>query len=1001
MRQWNKNNRNDILIDSRTEQELLDRIEELSESYVPEWKFDRKNPDIGSVISLIYARQMMDNIDKYNGTLEQFQIGFLNMLGVSLRPAIPASAMVTMKLAEDSLAGIPVEKGVKLLAAGEDEQPIVFETESQIYVTAAKLVRMFMTSAATGKVIPLLGGFQAPYYLDPAEPEEYTRYPFGLFDFRESGYERHGLLLYHTHLFDVENSDIILEFGDSPLFQTGVEEQQYRFSYYGEDGFAEFDQVYPGADGRIRLQKHLPCGKVERQGEAYSVILIEAKGNPVQTVMLEDIRISSVGEPVYPEFVTTGSLDLDVQRFRPFGDTLALYKEVYIGENAYFHKPGAQITIRFRVDLETNQVLLTKREEEESLKVIKRKPKVLVTEVMSETYVDEVSLEYFNGTGWKRLDCGKSYGQMFANPNGMDYELSFRCPEDWEEQVVGGDSGRCIRMQILKADNCYLRPCTHYYPVVSDLQISYTYDGQIARPQCLERIAGTERTELTGKLQQGQAVSAFTRGRYTDTALYMGFDKKMQDGPISMLFELEEDGNFQGAKLNYYYSGPKGFQRLKLVDYTNGMTNTNRIVFLPPPDMMPMELEGYHGYWIKLVDEENRLDQTGVFRPKIKNIYMNTVEVSNTETLPEEEYYIDEVEPDMAFRLYADNVLAVDVWVNETLSLTEGVRNRLLAECPDRVRMETDTQGVLSRFFVKWEEVDNFDCSTSGDRHYCVDRLNNRLIFGDGVHVQIPRNTVDAAFLVQITRCGGAEGNLEPDQINASMSRLLFIQDIRNPMKSYGGSDMETTEEALHRGGNLISSRHRLVSSTDYEREVLGYSKNVVQVKTVIGYTKEYRQDEQAITLVVLLQDYLSNPQSFYHIQGPLKQHLLSQCELSVNPDKLMLVPPLMVAVSVELWVELFHIEETFELQNYYQSWLAEYLDPYSAQAWEIGSMPTEAQIRLLLRSGRHQIVIRHISIHTVYQDESGLHEQSLEDLKVTPYMLCKSGTHKIHFVQK
>ena len=82
MRQWNKNNRNDILIDSRTEQELLDRIEEPSESYVPEWKFDRKNPDIGSVISLIYARQMMDNIDKYNGTLEQFQIGFLNMLGV-------------------------------------------------------------------------------------------------------------------------------------------------------------------------------------------------------------------------------------------------------------------------------------------------------------------------------------------------------------------------------------------------------------------------------------------------------------------------------------------------------------------------------------------------------------------------------------------------------------------------------------------------------------------------------------------------------------------------------------------------------------------------------------------------------------------------------------------------------------------------------------------------------------------------------------------------------
>lgn len=1001
MRQWNKKNYNTITIDSRTEQDILQEIKELSESYVPDWKFDAENPDVGSVISMLYARQMMDNVDKYNDILEQFQVEFVNMLSVSLQPAIPASAMVTMQVAEESITGVPIERGVKLLAETDGDEPVVFETESSIYVTASRLVQMFMTSSRTGKLIPLYGTFQPPYYIDAEEEQEYQAYPFGLFEFREAGVEKHGLLIYHSHLFDVEQSDIILQLEGNAEFLEDLRCGQYQILYYGEKGFVPFTQLRMGEDNCLYLQKDAPCKKVEKEGQEYSVILLEACKNPTQAVVFQDIWLSSFGVSVSPTFVNTGSQDLDIQEFQPFGDTLALYKEVYIGQNEYFHKPGADITIRFQMHLETNEIYLTKREEEESLKIIKRKPRVLVTEVMADAYADEITLEYYNGTGWKRLECRKSYGQMFRTEGVVDCEWSFICPEDWQEQSVGGDSGRCIRMQLLKSDNCYLRPCTHHYPVITNMQIAYAYDRQASRPEYLERLTGTQKQDLTKLLYQNQTIPAFSRGSYTDTALYLGFDKKLEAGPISILFELEEDGNFQGTQLQYYYSSRNGFQRLRLVDYTNGLTNSNRIVFLPPSDMAPITLEGRQCYWIKAVDEDGRLDAEGVFRPHIANIYMNAVEATNAETLEEEEYYIDEIQPDMSFRLYADNVLTVEVWVNETNSLTESAKNKLLAKQPEDVRVEKDMQGDVVRFFVRWQEVHSFDCSMAGDRHYCVDRMNNRLIFGDGVHVQIPRNTSDVSFIVQITRCKGAEGNLEANRINSSMSNLLFINNIRNPLKSYGGSNMETIDEALHRGGNLISSRHRLVSSTDYEREVLGFSKNVVQVKTVIGDTKEGKWDEQAITLVVLLQDYLSNPQAFYHIQHRLKEHLLSQCELSVNPDKLMLVPPTFVEISVELWVEMLHMEETFEIQNQFQEWMDEYLNPYSSQNWEIGSMPTEAQLRLLLRSGRYHMVIRHISIHTVYQDETGSHEQTLQELKVNPYMLCRSGKHRIHVIQK
>ena len=41
------------------------------------------------------------------------------------------------------------------------------------------------------------------------------------------------------------------------------------------------------------------------------------------------------------------------------------------------------------------------------------------------------------------------------------------------------------------------------------------------------------------------------------------------------------------------------------------------------------------------------------------------------------------------------------------------------------------------------------------------------------------------------------------------------------------------------------------------------------------------------------------------------------------------------------------------------------------------------------------------MTIEASYQDVKGTHEQSLRDLEVSPFMLCKNGEHKIHLVQK
>lgn len=1027
MRQWNRTKLNNYAIDSRTEADILKEIQELAESYVPEWKFDKNNPDIGSVIGIMFARHMMDNLDKYNDILEQYHIDFANMIGVSLQPAIPASTMVVLSLADDSLDGVEVPKGVKLLS--DADEPVVFETVNNIYVTNAKLVDMFMTSSRKGEFVPILGDFTSPEYVSKdsagasenteeqnlAEPDNSTalfmdanqwmppsdKFPFGLFEFKGNGIEKHAVLIYHSHLFDVENSAIYLRMAGGDALVQGLKNGDYRIQYYSEDGFLDFDRIEFLEEDMIAVYKSQPCKKVQRNGQEYSLIIIEAKENPQGSVMTKKILVSSAGEPQSLSFVNNGTNDLRVDFFQPFGDTLALYKECYLGHNEYFSKPGARVSIQFKVNFETTNVMLTKQEVDEELKIIKRKPKKLLSDAVSDCFVDEISIEYYNGTGWKRLECEKPYKQMFMSAGDGMYNLNFICPEDWEHTTIGADTGYCLRLQILKSDNCYLRPCVHHYPIITDLKVSYTYEDNFIAPECVYGIFGTKEKDLTSSLLEKPETTLFSKSEYGETALYMGFDKRMQEGPISILFQLEEDSNFQGADLEYYYSTGKGFSRLKLADHTNGMTNSNCIRFLPPSDMAPRVIEGKRCYWIKIVDPTAKLEQEWVFRPRIENIFINAVEAMNSETKPEEEYYIDEVAPDMQFNLYATNILSVDIWVNEVNTLSESMKQKMLVENPERIRAEYNMRGEFERFFVKWEEVASFDCSKATDRHYCIDRMNNQVIFGDGVHVMIPRNTQDIAFIARITCCDGAKGNLEPGKINSSSSNLLFIRDIRNPLKSYGGSDMETLEDALRRSASIISNRHRLVSVIDYQREVLAFSNNIHQVEVVNGITKDGIKDEQVISLIILLNDYLENPQTFYHLQTQLKQHLLERCELSIHPSKLQLVAPLFVSISVEMWAEVSGMDETFEMESEMQEILNDFLNPFTGEGWDIGTMPKESQIRLLIQSVKKQMLVRHMNIIAMYQDGQGRHETSLRDLEVTPFMLCKSGNHTIHFIEK
>lgn len=1017
MRQWKTITPSDYIIDNRSREDILDQIEKLAKSYVPEWQFTRENPDIGSTIALLYADQMEENLKRYNTTLERNYTELVNMMGVSLKPAYPARSVVLMDVASDTIPGIKLGKGVKLIGNAESDESYVFETTSNIYVTESQISSMFYVSSRNGKVIPVKGKFEPIEYIrkediiqkEETEEEDFApeRYipeienddfkEFSLFDFSKEGYGKNGIVIYHEHLFDVQDNRIYMELKGNEKLVSDIAEGRYSLKYLTNDEFVDVSDITLVDDSHICFTKHEECQKVNVQGIEYSCLLLEPKSYSEDTVAVNDIRFSSSGDNKEADYIWNGTTELEPGEFAPFGETLALYDDVYISNEEYFGKPGARITLEFDIVFREHMVAMPTPPEVEDLRIIKRKPKKVEAPVIAEIYAEDISIEYSNGMGWKKLPLDNPGGQIFKSGKDGKCRLSFICPEDWVSAEIGAYDKKCIRIQLLKSDNCYYQPAIHHYPVIKNLMISYSYEREYRRPSRVISYQGSRIRNLTPALMDNKAMVLFTRSMYGNTALYVGFDRKLEEGPISLFIQIDENEGYMNGKLKYYYYTREGFVRLSLTDNTGGLAHTGTIQFVPPTDMAKCNLEGQEAYWIRIEDDNHRLEDHPYIRPRILSVDINAVEVENVETLTEDDYYIDAFGPNMEFAVNAENILSIEMWVNETALHKNSEMREMLISKPGECRAEFNFLGEIENFYRKWEEVDNFDESTSEDRHFLVDRMNNRIHFGDGVHVMIPRNTSGIAFKIVTKCCSGEAANLDKEMINDALGNLMFVDRIYNPIKAYGGMNMETIDKALRRGTSILNSRRRLITTTDYEREVLNFSSRIMQAKAICGLKKDGSYDPGAVTIVILMEDYLDGPYSFLHMRNRIIDHIRNKCEITMDADKIEVVEPLYMKISVDAWVKILGGEDTFEVSQSLQKILNDYIDPIKKETWDIGSMIAESQIELRLNMEKGRALLKKLMVTVAYQDETGSHETSLGAMVGNPYVLPVNGTHHIH----
>lgn len=972
-------------IDDRDRQDILDELQERARAYTPEWKFDTVQPDAAATIGLIFSHQMMENVNRRNQMWDKYHIEFANMCGLSRKPAIPARTICTVGVSDTIQDGVGLPAGTQVIGVTDVGEEVVFAFTEDLCAVNTKLT-------------------------DIIETAEH----FSVFPHQKKALRRQAVVMCFRHFSDLRRQSAALRFrgGDESFRMAELFADTAYFALSAALDGADLKSVCDAdrkmletavnRDGELALVGSEPLPAVSVNGEEMTVLILEMKRPPAekngyQNIFVDGIEVCTACQSVRPDFMWNGMEEAASERFFLFGRQPALYDECLIGQDFLFDGKGACVSMRFRLEFE-RRCPHRATDTPTDLRIVRRKPKKDREGLQCECRVDEVSFTYFNGKGWRRLATDADRTTLFSREeNAGEHQIRFVVPDDWERVEQGGYEGKCIRLQVVRADNCYLQEAEYIVPVVSDVVICMEECERGIAPDLAAVVRGKEVRAVRGRF------CAFEQTWYQGDYVYWGFDHVFRQGFVSMFAELEKPAP-PGLELSFAYSDGRMFKPLKMIDRTNAFQNSGMLQFAPPVDMAESEVDGVRRCWLRLQLCHSMYSVQGQpgreaqnHMPVVRKIHMNAVLAENSVAKDEQDYYIDAAAPDMRFPLYAENILSVQVWVNEKEQLTEEERNRLMTDARRdaalEVRAEYNFLGEIEDFYVLWHEVDSFGRAASMERCYCVDRGANELIFGDGVHVRIPQNTTSIAFKTRVVCCDGEKANIRAGSIDRFRGAVVAVEQVTNPVDAYGGTDLERLQRTLGRGSGVLSSRGRVVTEQDFVREALAFSDVVAQAACVTG-------EDGAVRIVLLMRDYQKGDYSFYRIQKPLQEHLLSRCETVCGNTLVQVCPPVFVRISIKVWLNVSEPSKSIEIRQRWMDRMTAFLEPVNGQGgirWQIGRLPGTRQIRLMLGELERTAGIAHMDVLAQYFDGQRTVEQELDRVEASPFMVCCNGKHSVH----
>ena len=591
-------------IDQRTKEDILKYIEGAAAAYTPEWRFDLENPDAGTALACVYADMFVRTLGQLNKFPEKNRIAFFDQLDARVLPPVPAGGYAVFGMVEDFVDGAAIESGMGVYADAPDGE-VAFETVDDLYATPAAIEDIFQVCGQKDT-------------LNHIFTREDSGKAFTLFGCPEENLQNHAFYFCHDTVLDIAHEATIelklyvrqnIPVSDA-LIGLLLNPEYAVFEYNSTEGY---EPLRPALSGVHTLLFHkadrMPAFAKTKLGghESFWIRCRLLKIAPFERFSFENFYLTAKGVYLYPELVNGNGIDCNLAEYMPFGERFGLYNEVYFACSLALSKKGSRIDFSFTMDFA--RIPLSDGDEGDGIlwNWVMKKSDFKVDQEYDLT-IEAVLWEYYNGNGWSRLFADESYEDIFSTELGLRSQyrtMTFTCPSDMVPVLINSCESYYIRARIVKINNLYKNKGYYVAPILSDTVFSYDYAKNLQTPQWLymENNLESEMIEYSSPAARPEYIRPFKPLDIRETAVYMGFNRPLDDGPIKILFAMAENRMDAGPSLRWEYSGSRGFTAMNLVDETDNLSKTGIVTILGNKDFMRRRIFGRELYWIRMIRE--------------------------------------------------------------------------------------------------------------------------------------------------------------------------------------------------------------------------------------------------------------------------------------------------------------------------------------------------------------------------------------------------------------
>ena len=972
--------------------DLLNRMVKEARNSIPEWNIPEGPPstwpdtDPGLALLKIFAHMQMEVISRLNRVPDKNFGAFLNLLGISLRPARPARVPVTFYPVEDFPDPVFVAAGTPLATSETEAHPaLTYQTRKNFTACDTPIIGLFSIDPANDKIYDHLPDLMAGRPFQP---------------FCGDDLQKHTIYLGHSELFKVcGNTDIKLRF----YFLTEPDPKMIEnlaWEYTGEDGKTKKIITEVKVDSE-KLQATVKLrgisGIKETKVNGISSLWISC---PLNSGSLPDIKAIEIGgfnstSTVWPDYAYYNFLPINLKNkedaptefqysIYPFGMTPRTFDSFYVACSEVFSKAGGEVTIEFAFDKD-------------------HIPDKGVTPLLT--------WECFNGQAWENISPTEEEKDTALNLK-KPGSIKFSLPSDIQECEVCGVKNYWIRATITggdygsevvekQTDGTYKLVKKFYPPGLSSITISLINPNiEKSNSQPLEHCLACNNlhyvdfTDLAANDSTGFRPFVPLPETVSEKAIFLGFKNPFLEGNISLFFYVNESLKPSiNPSITWSYWGGD----IRLIEDPGTDNNKTKLRLqsseglVPQTELMIQEAIVDSSTVATSVMSENalidRLLDNGwlVLDRLLNHAYTKNAQVTgrmhlqcqdNSESLTNAET-LDFIAPKDQRKttllgnagywlmgslenagglppllgVYPNTVWAeqVETVTDEILGSSDGEKGMTLSlqskpvvTCEIWVRegigLSEEVSGDLGCVvdtWVKWVEIDDLLESDSRSRHYSLDRALGQVSFGDGKRGKIPPIGTDN-IKAKYTWGGGLAGNVSSGEIDTIKESLAGIDRVANCQPAEGGSDTEAISSAMERGPHLIRHRNRAVTREDYERLAK-------EASSFIARTKCFTESSAPgiLCLIVIPWGTEDRPVPSQGLMDQVKSFLLEKNSCAISPESLKVLPPKYMEIRISADVHPASIDLAVPLRRTVIERLNQYFHPLTGgpdrKGWEFG----------------------------------------------------------------